>query len=77
MTQSKLESLMEAVISTIVGLAVAFAAQAAIAWVYDMPLSVRDNFLLVFWMTVISVLRQYVIRRIWNRRLQRKLARGD
>jgi hypothetical protein len=77
MTQSKLESLMEAVVSTLVGLAVAFTAQATIAWAYDMPLSARDNFLLVFWMTVISVLRQYVIRRIWNRRLQRKLARGD
>ena len=77
MTQSKLESLMEAVVSTLVGLAIAFAAQAFIAWVYDMPLSVRDNFLLVFWMTVISVLRQYVIRRIWNKRLQKRLSRGN
>lgn len=77
MTQSKLESLMEAVVSTLVGLAIAFAAQALIAWVYDMPLSVRDNFLLVFWMTVISVLRQYVIRRIWNKRLQKRLSRGN
>lgn len=77
MTQSKLESLAEAVVSTIVGLAIAFAAQAFIAWAYNMPLSARDNFLLVFWMTVISIVRQYIIRRIWNKRLQKRLSRGN
>ncbi len=64
--QSKLSSWTEAVVNTFVGLVIAFAAQWLICWVYDIPLSATHNFIIVFWMTIISVLRSYGVRRIFN-----------
>jgi hypothetical protein len=64
--QSKRASLVEAIANTLIGLAVAFAAQAVICWAYNIPLSASDNLIIVAWMTVISVVRSYVIRRAWN-----------
>lgn len=64
--QSKVASLAEAVVNTFVGLLIAFVAQAFICWAYDIPLSAHQNFVIVSWMTVISVARSYVLRRAWN-----------
>lgn len=75
--QTKLGSLMEAVVNTLVGLLIAFYAQLAICWAYNIELSAKSNAIIVFWMTVLSVLRSYVVRRIANRLQERKTARGD
>jgi hypothetical protein len=67
MSQSKKASFLEAVTNTLVGLAIAFAAQWLICWVYGIKLTAHDNAIIVFWMTVLSIFRSYVLRRIFNR----------
>jgi hypothetical protein len=66
MSQSKRMSMVEAVVNTIVGLCVAMVATAGICKVYGIPMSWDNNFIITFWMTVLSVLRSYVLRRFFN-----------
>lgn len=68
MNQSRLESFLESVVNTAIGLAIAFTAQYVLFAVYGVKASTAVQAHLVFWMTIISVARQYVIRRIWNDR---------
>jgi len=72
MSQSKTASLVEAVVNTGVGLVIAFTAQMIIVWLNDIPLTWEDNAIIVWWMTVISILRSYVIRRAWNSEFWKK-----
>ncbi len=65
-SQSKLASLVESVVNTLVGLVIAMGATFVICWAYSIPMTLSQNFILTSWMTVISVLRGYVIRRLWN-----------
>lgn len=64
--QSKLMSFIEALVNTVVGLGVAMVATAAICKVYDIPMTWENNFIITFWMTVLSVLRSYLLRRLFN-----------
>lgn len=64
--QSKWHSFMEAVVNTVVGLLLAMLATYTICKVYGIPMSWDNNFIITFWMTVLSVLRSYVLRRLFN-----------
>lgn len=64
--QSKTMSMVEAVVNTAVGLVVAMLATAAICKSYGIPMSWENNVIITFWMTVISVVRSYVLRRLFN-----------
>lgn len=66
MTQSKGMSLLEAVVNTVIGLVVAMFATAAICKAYGIPMSWENNFIITFWMTVISIVRSYLLRRLFN-----------
>ena len=66
MSQSKAMSLLEAVVNTVVGLGVAMIATAAICKAYGIPMTWENNFIITFWMTVISVIRSYLLRRVFN-----------
>lgn len=66
MSQSKATSLLEAVVNTIVGLVVAMIATAAICKAYSIPMTWENNFIITFWMTVISIARSYLLRRLFN-----------
>lgn len=66
--QTKTMSAIEAVVSTGVGLVVSFAATAAICKAYDIPMSTESNLILTFWMTVLSIARSYILRRVFNKR---------
>lgn len=66
MSQSKGMSLLEAVVNTVVGLGVAMVATAAICKAYGIPMTWENNFIITFWMTVISIVRSYLLRRIFN-----------
>lgn len=70
MSQSRKHSLEEAVVSTFVGFLIAWVAQAIICWVHDIPLSGIQNAIIVFWMTILSIIRTYLVRRWYNRRAQ-------
>ena len=73
MTQSKRASLAEAVVNTFIGLLIAFVAQAAICWAYDIGLTTKQNLILVFWMTILSIARGYILRRAWNAEFWKQL----
>lgn len=64
--QSRAASLAESVFNTLIGLIIAFSATALICWSHGIPMTWQNNLILTSWMTVISVARQYVIRRMWN-----------
>lgn len=64
--QSKLGSFVEAVANTAVGYLIALVCMRIIMWAYDFPMGTRETSIVVGWMTVVSVVRGYVIRRAWN-----------
>jgi hypothetical protein len=59
-------SFVEAITNTLVGLALAFAVNAALMHWTGVTATAMQNFLIVAGHTVVSVLRSYVIRRIFN-----------
>jgi hypothetical protein len=65
--QKKRHSFLEAITSTAIGFLVTLVAQCFLFPYYGIQISVGDNLQIVAWMTVISVLRQYVLRRVFNR----------
>jgi len=68
MAQAKLHSLLEAVVNTLVGLVIAMIATAVICWFHDIPMPLENNFKITAWMTALSVVRGYAIRRYFNRK---------
>ena len=64
--QSKSMSFIEALVNTVVGLGVAMVATAAICKAYGIPMTWENNLIITFWMTVVSVLRSYLLRRLFN-----------
>ena len=66
MSQSKMMSLVEAITNTLVGLALAFAVNAALMHWTGVTATAMQNFLIVAGHTVVSVLRSYLLRRLFN-----------
>lgn len=78
MQQTRLESLIEAIMNVIIGYLVALASQLLIFPIFDIHVSLIDNLLIGAWFTGVSLVRSYVIRRWFNARLHvvaRMLAR--
>ena len=77
MEQTKLESFVEAWINVFIGFWISFAANAIVLPLVGLPVSVGQNLMIGFFMTFVSVARQYVIRR-WAqahlRRWQQRIA---
>ena len=68
--QSKLSSLIESAVSTAIGFVVALLTQHfVINPLWGLNLSVFDNLGITVVFTVISVIRRYVMRRYFNRRI--------
>lgn len=67
MSQTRTMSWTEAAVNTSVGLVLSFAAVHVICWAYDIPMSTESNLIITFWMTVISILRSYILRRLFNK----------
>lgn len=63
MQQTKLESLIEAIINTIIGFCISFVANAVLLPLVGLPVTVSQNILIGLGMTVVSVARQFFIRR--------------
>ena len=71
--QTRLESLVEAFINCVVGYCISFAANAIILPLAGIPVTVKQNLLIGAGIPVVSVARQYAIRRwaqVHLRRLQ-------
>lgn len=68
--QSKWMSMVEAVVNVIVGLVIALLATQLICKLYAIPMTWTDNGILTFWMTVLSIVRSYALRRLFNRKAE-------
>lgn len=71
MTQTKLGSLIEALINTTIGFIINYSANLLIFPLFGFHISLTGNFLMGLIYTVISVIRSYVIRRFFNARLHK------
>lgn len=65
-TQSRRASFVEAIANTTIGYAIAFFATVILFKIYNVPASHGQIFSITTWMTGLSVLRGYVLRRLWN-----------
>lgn len=61
--QTRLESLVEAFINVLIGFWISFIANAIVLPLVGLPVSIGQNLLIGFFMTFVSVGRQYIIRR--------------
>jgi hypothetical protein len=64
--QSRAGSLAEAVTNIAVGIGVAYVSQLIIFGAYGIAVSLTLNIVLTFWFTVVSLARQFVLRRLFN-----------
>lgn len=68
MSQSKISSVFESCINTGLGVILSTVFTQIICMIYNISLSVESNLIITFWLTVISFIRQYLIRRYFNKR---------
>ena len=69
MQQTKLGSLIEALMNIIIGYCVAILSQIFIFPLFDIHISLSTNLWIGAWFTLISLIRSYVIRRWFNAKL--------
>lgn len=70
--QTKLGSFIEACANTAFGYLLALVCMNLIMWAYDYPVTPGQTSIIVGWMTVVSVVRGYFIRRLWNGQFWRR-----
>lgn len=75
MTQTRLGSLIEALMNVAIGLLVSVAANAIVFPSFGFQPTVGENLAISLIYTAISIARQYVLRRLFNTRLQRAAVR--
>lgn len=69
MRQSRRMSLVEALTSTAIGYVVAVLTQLAVFPLFDLPATLGDSLIIGAIFTVVSVVRGYAVRRLFERRL--------
>ena len=69
MNQTKLQSMTESITNVAIGYMVALFSQIVIFPLYDINISMSDNLMIGAWFTVISIVRSYLIRRYFNKKL--------
>lgn len=65
--QSRRHSAIESVTNTLTGLVVSFIIQLIIYPIMDIPVRLSQNVIITLVFTIASILRGYVVRRIFNR----------
>jgi hypothetical protein len=68
--QSKKHSFIESIIQTFIGLAVSFCIQLIIYPLMNIEVSFKQNILITFVFTIASIIRGYIIRRIFNKKIK-------
>jgi len=71
--QTKLHSLFESLANVIIGFVVAFITQLIVFPMYGLPVSLGQNVGITCIFTVVSVLRSYLVRRLFNAKIKRVL----
>lgn len=65
-TQSKAMSLVESVANVAAGFVVALAVQIAVFPLFGLSVSLHDNLAISAIFTVVSIIRSYILRRVFN-----------
>lgn len=73
MSQTRLGSLVEALINTLIGFGVSFLSALIIYPLMGIEVSLGQNLFLMVYFTIISIARSYTLRRWFNARLHRAL----
>lgn len=68
MTQSRIDSTMEAVTNTAIGFVISLLTWIAVSHAFDIPMPFATNLAITGIFTVVSIARQYVLRRLFNGR---------
>ena len=67
--QTKYQSLIESLINILIGYLTALLSQVLIFPLFDIDVSFQDNLLIGLYFTIISLLRSYLVRRYFNKRI--------
>jgi len=67
--QSKKNSIIESVTNTVIGLVTSFIIQIIIYPLLNIPVSLNQNIIITFVFFTVSVLRGYLIRRYFNKKI--------
>lgn len=65
--QSKRNSFIESAVQTFIGLAVSFLIQLIIYPLLSIPVSIGQNVIITLVFTVVSIIRGYLVRRLFNK----------
>jgi hypothetical protein len=65
--QSKKYSFIESCVNVAVGYFVALASQILIFPIFDIDATIKDNLMIGLFFTVISIIRSYILRRVFNK----------
>lgn len=67
MSQSRKHSMLEALVNVLIGYGIALAAQMLIFPLFGIHISLQDNIVIGLLFTVVSIVRSYALRRLFNR----------
>ena len=67
--QSKLQSLIESLTNILIGYLTALFSQILIFPLFDIYVTFQDNLLIGLYFTIISLIRSYLVRRYFNKKL--------
>ncbi len=67
MMQKRRHSAIESVVNVLVGYGVALGSQIVVFPLFNIHVSIQDNIHIGLWFTIISLIRSYVLRRVFTR----------
>ena len=70
MKQTKKQSIIESITQTIIGLITSFIIQIIIYPILNIPVTFSQNLIITFVFFVASIIRGYIVRRIFNNKLK-------
>ena len=68
--QTKYQSLIESLTNILIGYLTALLSQVLIFPLFDIDVSFQDNLLIGLYFTIISLLRSYLVRRYFNKKVE-------
>lgn len=73
--QTKTVSMIESISNVVIGYGVALLSQIIIFPIYGIDINLKTNIVIGFWFTLISIIRSFIIRRLFNRLSEIKIGK--